>query len=103
MRPEWSSHLHRPALRSPLIVGPYAHEEIKMSASRTTRDQGLVWIKAQASVTNGACVELADEGAMLALRDSKNPDVVLHYSRAEIAAFLDGAKKGEFDHLVEPH
>jgi hypothetical protein len=37
---------------------------------------------------------------MIALRDSKNPAIQLFYTRTEIAAFLDGAKRGEFDHLV---
>jgi hypothetical protein len=35
------------------------------------------------------------------MRDSKNPNgPALEFSRQEIAAFLDGAHKGEFDHLV---
>jgi hypothetical protein len=62
----------------------------------------LTWIKATASGDNGACVELALAGdGWVALRDSKNPDVPpLMYTRTEFAAFLDGAKAGEFDHLV---
>ncbi len=61
---------------------------------------GLNWIKASKSYSNGACVELAPDGEVIRLRDSKNPDVLLSYSRAEIDAFLEGAKRGEFDHLV---
>ena len=39
---------------------------------------------------------------MIALRDSKHPTTPpFLYSRAKIIAFLDGAKKGEFDHLVD--
>jgi hypothetical protein len=35
------------------------------------------------------------------LRDSKDPHgAVLRFTRAEIAAFLDGAKSGEFDDLA---
>lgn len=62
----------------------------------------LTWIKATASGDNGACVELASGGDdWVALRDSKNPDVPpLMYTRAELAAFLDGAEAGEFDHLL---
>lgn len=61
----------------------------------------LIWIKAAASLSDGACVELAKAGDLIALRDSKNPDMPpLMYTRAEIAAFLDGAKNGEFDHLL---
>lgn len=61
---------------------------------------GLKWIKAKKSMPSGACVELAPSGDAILLRDSKNPGVWLSYSMAEIDAFLDGAKKGEFDHLV---
>jgi len=35
------------------------------------------------------------------VRDSKNPDgPILRYTSAEWAAWLDGAKNGEFDHLA---
>ena len=61
---------------------------------------GLKWIKASKSMPSGACVELAPYGDAILLRDSKNPRVLLRYTAAEIDAFLDGAKKGEFDHLV---
>jgi hypothetical protein len=38
---------------------------------------------------------------MILVRDSKNPqDPPQRYTRAEMDAFLDGAKKGEFDELV---
>lgn len=61
----------------------------------------LAWRKAQSSVGNGACVELAPINGMVAVRDSKDPGgPVLRYTAAEWAAFLDAAKKGEFDNLV---
>jgi len=60
----------------------------------------LRWIKASLSAGLNACVELAPCGDMVALRDSKDPGVVLHLTHREIAAFIDGAKRGEFDHLV---
>jgi hypothetical protein len=64
---------------------------------------GMKWIKATTSMGCGACVELARDGTMIALRDSKNPEVPpLRYTMAEIAAFLDGVRKGEFDHLIDP-
>lgn len=59
----------------------------------------LEWTKARASAGVAACVEFAQDGDMIALRDSKNPGIVLHYTRREIDAFLDGAKNGEFDHF----
>ena len=60
----------------------------------------LAWIKASKSASLGACVELAPHADMIALRDSKRPDVLLRFTQLEILAFIDGAKRGEFDHLV---
>lgn len=61
---------------------------------------GLDWRKAQASVGNGQCVELARHGDLIAIRDSKNPaGPVLTYTPAEWRAFLHGAKNCEFDDL----
>ncbi len=71
-----------------------------MSAPRPDL-RGLAWRKASSSVGNGACVELAPIEGMVAVRDSKDPaGPVLRYTAAEWNAFLDGAKKGEFDDLV---
>jgi uncharacterized protein DUF397 len=47
------------------------------------------------------CVEVADVGDLVALRDSKDPDgPVLNFTRGEMLAFLRGAKEGEFDDLA---
>jgi Domain of unknown function (DUF397) len=63
---------------------------------------GPDWRKAQYSVGNGACVEVASIDGMVAIRDSKNPDgAVLFYTPVEFHAFLDGARKGEFDDLCK--
>jgi hypothetical protein len=63
-------------------------------------ERGLQWIKASRSMGVGACIELAVDGELIALRNSRDPHVVLHYTFDELAAFLDGAKRGEFDHLL---
>lgn len=48
-----------------------------------------------------ACVEVALTGHGVAIRDSKDPDgPVLHYDHKEWDAFLDGAKRGEFDTVI---
>lgn len=61
----------------------------------------VTWIKSSRSIGRNACVELAVAGDRIALRDSKNPGVApLLFTRAEIDAFLYGAKRGEFDHLL---
>lgn len=60
------------------------------------------WQKAAASAPNSDCVEFAQLGPVIGIRDSKlGPDSpILQFTPAEIAAMLDGAKKGEFDHLI---
>ena len=62
----------------------------------------LAWRKSAASNPNGDCVELAPLPAGgVAVRNSRAPlGTVLIYTRAEIDAFLQGAKAGEFDDLI---
>ena len=60
-----------------------------------------VWRKSQRSTSNGDCVEVASVVGKVALRDSKDPaGPMLVYTPDEWSAFLDGAKKGEFDDLA---
>lgn len=71
-----------------------------MNLSAPDREQ-LNWRKASASISTGACVELAESGQTILVRDSKDPaGPLLTYRRAEIHAFLDGVRKGEFDDLL---
>lgn len=59
------------------------------------------WISASGSPSEGGRPELrrrADGG--VDLRNSADPDVVLHYTQGEFLAWLDGVSKHEFDHLV---
>ena len=62
----------------------------------------VIWQKSKHSNPNGACVEVARlPGGEIALRNSRFPDgPALVYTPAEVAAFLAGAKDGEFDRLV---
>jgi hypothetical protein len=61
----------------------------------------LNWIKASASDTQGQCVEMAGDSDTVHVRDSKNKQApALTFTKDEFAAWLDGAKKGEFDHLA---
>jgi hypothetical protein len=60
----------------------------------------LAWRTARKSGGTG-CVEVAPAACMIAVRDSKHPGgPVLFYTRLEWEAFLDGAKKGEFDDVI---
>jgi hypothetical protein len=64
--------------------------------------RGVTWRKAAASNPSGDCVEVAAlAGGEVAVRNSREPDgTALIYTPAEIAAFLAGAKAGEFDDLA---
>ncbi len=47
------------------------------------------------------CVELRRNGDAIEVRDSKHPlGAILRYSGAELAAWIEGAKNGEFDDLA---
>lgn len=61
-----------------------------------------LWRRSQYSGAVGNCVEVAplNDGG-IAVRNSRHPTgPALVYTRAEMAAFLHGAKDGEFDDLV---
>jgi Domain of unknown function (DUF397) len=61
------------------------------------------WRKSRASNPSGDCIEVAalDSGA-IAVRNSRDPHgPALVYTRAEIDAFIKGAKDGEFDDLID--
>jgi hypothetical protein len=60
------------------------------------------WRKSTSSNPSGNCVELAElAGGMVAVRNSRQPSgPVLIYTRAEIAAFIQGVRRGEFDDLA---
>lgn len=73
-----------------------------MTWQATIDIENLEWRKATASGNNG-CIEVSPLRDGVALRDSKDPDgPMLTYTHHEWSAFLDGAKKGEFDHLTRP-
>ncbi|MET8141290.1 DUF397 domain-containing protein [Sphaerisporangium sp. NPDC005288] len=63
---------------------------------------GVRWRKSVYSNPSGNCVELAElPGGEVAVRNSRHPSgPALIYSRGEIAAFIQGAKNGEFDDLA---
>jgi hypothetical protein len=64
-------------------------------------NETMPWIKATRSADQGDCVELRQHNGGVEVRDSKDPDgAVLRFSRSEAAAWIDGAKKSEFDHLI---
>jgi Domain of unknown function (DUF397) len=63
----------------------------------------LRWQKSRRSNPSGNCVEMAElpGGRGIAVRNSRDPEgPALIYTVAEIAAFLAGARDGDFDNLV---
>lgn len=64
----------------------------------------VTWRKSKASNPSGSCVEVAAlADGDIAVRNSRFPaGPALIYRRAEIAAFVAGAKNGEFDDLCLP-
>ena len=59
------------------------------------------WVKSRWS-GSGECVQAARlRTGEIAIRNSRFPDgPALLYTPAELAAFLEGVKAGEFDHLL---
>jgi hypothetical protein len=60
---------------------------------------GVRWVKSRHSNASGNCVEVAQlPGGGVAVRNSRDPEgPALVYTRAEMAAFVAGAKDGDFD------
>ncbi|HKD98901.1 MAG TPA: DUF397 domain-containing protein [Micromonosporaceae bacterium] len=75
----------------------HAHESIS-----TDELSALPWQKSRRSNPSGNCVEMAPLPAGgIAVRNSRHPHgPVLIYTSAEIAAFIAGARDGDFDNLV---
>ncbi len=62
---------------------------------------GASWWKSGRSSAQGNCVETAKlAGDEVAVRNSRHPEgPALIFSKAEIRAFLEGVKDGDFDEL----
>lgn len=68
----------------------------------TSQPSDLKWRKAQASVANGRCVEVAMTAhGDVVVRDSKHHEQeMLAFTWQEWKAFIEAVKDGEFDYTV---
>lgn len=58
----------------------------------------LAWRKAQRSMSNGACVEVAPTAVGVVVRDSMDPDgLVIGYAHKSWGSFVMRARSGSFD------
>ena len=80
----------------------HEHGRADAAVVRTAQLGPVSWRKSVASNPNGDCGELALLPAGgVAVRNSRGPHgAALIYTRAEIAAFLEGVRAGEFDDLA---
>lgn len=61
------------------------------------------WVKASASDQGESCIEQRRHAGLIEIRDTKDHGTgpVLRFTPAEYTAWLDGATRGEFDHLLD--
>lgn len=65
-------------------------------------DHDLTWRKSSFS-PDSSCVELADAGRAVAVRNSNHPDAgTLRLPRTALAGWLDAVKAGDLDDLTSP-
>ncbi|MEU3571516.1 DUF397 domain-containing protein [Kitasatospora sp. NPDC036755] len=58
------------------------------------------WQKSSYSASSDNCVEVRSVDGLIEVRESDEGDVIVRTTRLNLAAFLQGAKAGEFDHLT---
>lgn len=66
-----------------------------------THQRAPAWRKSSYSTQNGSCVEVADRGETIAVRNSNHPDRgLLGLPREAVAAFVRACSAGELDDLT---
>ncbi|MET9800176.1 DUF397 domain-containing protein [Streptomyces sp. NPDC006368] len=69
---------------------------------RSSALTSAMWIKSSHSNATGNCVEMAVlPDGQVAVRNSRDPEgPALVYTREEVAAFVAGARDGDFDSVI---
>ena len=62
------------------------------------RGERLEWQRSSTCPPN-VCVEVARKGRRILIREAERPRVIVQTGKADWRAFLDGVKRGEFDHF----
>ncbi|MCX4687260.1 DUF397 domain-containing protein [Kitasatospora purpeofusca] len=62
--------------------------------------QQLNWQKSTSSGKQANCVEIASDSDLIRIRESDDPSTIINTTTAKLAAWTQGAKAGEFDHLT---
>ena len=76
--------------------------KIRKKTLSASERESLSWLRARSSTANGHCVEISSASGNIAIRDSKDPDgPILVCTTSEFRVFLDAARNGEFDTLVQ--
>ncbi len=79
-------------------ASPCIGKEVAVSNAECSTDRP--WRTASKSAS-GNCIQVARHGDIIMIADSKHPGgPILSYTIPEFDAFLDGAKKGEFDDFL---
>ncbi|MFF2148562.1 DUF397 domain-containing protein [Kitasatospora sp. NPDC058190] len=58
------------------------------------------WQKSSYSASSDNCVEVRAIDGLIELRESDKGDIIVRTAPYKFSAFLQGAKVGEFDHLI---
>jgi hypothetical protein len=83
------------------LLHPLAPKGIPMRLTAEQLATVTGWTKSGRSGAAGHCVEVAPFADGFALRDSNAPqDGAQFFTKGDIAAFVSGARDGDFDHLL---
>ncbi|RKT06149.1 uncharacterized protein DUF397 [Streptomyces sp. 3211.6] len=63
-------------------------------------DTRIPWQKSSKSADTGDCLEAAAHHGQILIRESDDPTQIVTTTPAKLAAFIEGVKAGEFDHLI---